>query len=166
MNSDARKILITGSVGSGKSTFARALAESTGLPLYELDTIAHPIPKSDYARPRDDQRSVLERIDRKGQWILEGSDRKYQRYLFDWADLVIFMDTPLSLRKRRIATRFLKQILGLEKCGYRPTLKMLKKMFHWTKSFEEGREEFVSFLSQFKPKVHHIKRSSTLSSQE
>ncbi|MDC7224673.1 MAG: hypothetical protein PQJ60_13090 [Spirochaetales bacterium] len=80
--SEPRKILITGSVGSGKSTFARRLAEETGLVHYELDRVAHPngVP---HRRTPEEQRMILEEIDAGGEWILEGTDRKYQRYLFD-----------------------------------------------------------------------------------
>ena len=35
----SRRILIIGCPGSGKSTFARRLAEKTGIPLYHLDAI-------------------------------------------------------------------------------------------------------------------------------
>ncbi|MBN2626574.1 MAG: dephospho-CoA kinase [Spirochaetales bacterium] len=71
----ARKILITGMVASGKTTLARKLAEESGLPLYELDRIAHPIDKSDYGRPHDEQKTVLEEIDESGSRLMEGSDR-------------------------------------------------------------------------------------------
>ena len=33
-----RKVIIIGSPGAGKSTFARKLREKTGLPLYYLDS--------------------------------------------------------------------------------------------------------------------------------
>ena len=36
-----RKVIIIGSPGAGKSTFARKLREKTGLPLYYLDLIWH-----------------------------------------------------------------------------------------------------------------------------
>ena len=35
------RVLVIGCPGSGKSTFARALAERTGLPLYYLDMLFH-----------------------------------------------------------------------------------------------------------------------------
>jgi adenylate kinase family enzyme len=89
-----RKILITGSVGSGKSTCARKLAGKTGLPYYELDSIAHPEEGSPEGRSPEEQRAVLEKIDQGGFWIMEGTDRKHQRYLFDWAERIIFLDTP------------------------------------------------------------------------
>ena len=36
-----QKVLVIGCPGGGKSTFARALRDSTGLPLYYLDRIWH-----------------------------------------------------------------------------------------------------------------------------
>ncbi len=40
-NKIMEKIMIIGSPGAGKSTFARRLKEATGLPLYYLDAIWH-----------------------------------------------------------------------------------------------------------------------------
>ena len=123
---------------------------------YELDTIAHPIDKSSYQSPIDEQIAVLKEIDRKGKWIMEGTDRRYQRCLFEWADLIIYLDPPINLRKRRIMTRYIKQITGIERCRYKPTLKMLKMMYQWTANYEKKREGFEAFLSQFGEKVYHI----------
>lgn len=53
------------------------------------------------------------------------------------AEIIIFLDTPLHIRRLRIITRFIKQRLGIEKCNYYPTFEMLKKMFKWTNDFEK-----------------------------
>jgi adenylate kinase family enzyme len=154
-----RKILITGSVGSGKSTCARKLAEKTGLPYYELDSIAHPEEGSPEGRSPEEQRAVLEKIDQGGFWIMEGTDRKHQRYLFDWAERIIFLDTPPNLRRRRIIRRFIRQKLGRETCLYTPTVKVLRQMFLWSAGDEKGREAFLDFLSQYGEKVRLLSDS-------
>lgn len=38
---DMKKIMIIGSPGAGKTTFARALSRRVGIPLYHLDAIWH-----------------------------------------------------------------------------------------------------------------------------
>lgn len=75
------------------------------------------------------------------------------RYLFDMADTIIFLDTPLWKRRIRILTRFIKQNLGIEKCNYKPDIRMLKMMYRWTRDFEENRKEFQSRLQFYKSKV-------------
>ena len=40
------KIMIIGSPGSGKSTFARKLRDKTGLPLFYLDMIKHKLDRT------------------------------------------------------------------------------------------------------------------------
>ena len=36
-----KRVIVIGSPGAGKSTFARNLRDRTGLPLYHLDNISH-----------------------------------------------------------------------------------------------------------------------------
>ena len=45
-----QKIIVIGCSGAGKSTFARALAEKTGLPLCHLDLIWHRADKTHITR--------------------------------------------------------------------------------------------------------------------
>ncbi|KIL42210.1 hypothetical protein SD70_01235 [Gordoniibacillus kamchatkensis] len=149
-----KKVLITGIVASGKTTLAEQLSEKIHVPWYELDSIVyHKTEAGRYKRTPDEQLEVIMDIDKKGTWIFEGTDRESYRCLFEMADTIIFLDTPLWKRRIRILTRFLKQNLGIEKCAYKPDTMMLKMMYKWTRDFERNRADFEARLKLFKNKV-------------
>ncbi len=153
-----KKILITGIVASGKTTLAKQLSKEKNIPWYELDEIVHPTNENESCkRSPIQQREIIFDIDKKGSWIFEGTNRDSYQYLFDMADLIIFIDPPLLKRQIRILSRFMKQKAGLEKCNYIPNLNMLKMMFEWTNDFEKNRDGFEDFLNQHNDKVISIK---------
>lgn len=148
------KIYIIGIVASGKTTLARKLSNERHIPHYELDCIVHA--KTDcgrYKRTPKEQVEEIIRIDRLGDWIIEGTYRQSCHCLLDMSDEIIFLDPPLWLRKYRIITRFIKQKLHIEPCHYKSNFHMLKMMFKWTKDFETNREQFEKMLAQYKPKL-------------
>lgn len=157
------KILIFGIVASGKITLFRELSLQYNIPCYEGDSIAwdHEC-KNNYKRSDLEQLNIILDIDKNGDWIIEGTYRESQKCLFDMADKIIFLDTPLYIRKIRIITRFIKQKLGIEKCNYNPTFDMLKKMFQWTKSFENKRSKYENILSSYEDKLIRIKSTKEL----
>lgn len=149
-----KKVLIIGSVASGKTTLAKLLSEKLNTPWYELDSVVyHQTAFERYKRTAAEQVKVIIEIDQNGDWIFEGVDRQSYQCLFDMADTIIFLDTPLWKRKIRIFIRFLKQNLRIEKCNYTPDLKMLKMMYQWTKDFENDRSKLEAKLQLLKSKV-------------
>lgn len=155
------KILISGIVASGKTTLAKKLSSTLNIPCYEGDSIAWGFPgEKRYKRTNEEQAETIQRIDQKGDWIIEGTNRESQKMLHDMADRIIFLDTPLYIRKYRIMMRWIKQKLGLEKCNYKPDIKILKQMFIWTSDFEKKRNEYEKYLSNYQDKliwVHSVK---------
>ncbi len=94
-NKIMEKIMIIGSPGAGKSTFARRLKEATGLPLYYLDAIWHRSDQTTLTKEEFDAK--LEEIVRKERWIIDGN---YQRTLglrLEWCDTVFLLDYPLEV---------------------------------------------------------------------
>ncbi|MDO7908657.1 hypothetical protein Q5741_19905 [Paenibacillus sp. JX-17] len=148
------KVLIIGIVASGKTTLAQHLSLSTGIPWFELDSIVHhQIESIRIKRTADEQAEVISHIDRQGAWIMEGTDRASYQFLYDMADIIIFLDPLLWKRKLRIFTRYLKQKLGIEPCHYKPDLKMLRLMYQWTRDFEQNRPAFEYKLRSYGLKV-------------
>ncbi|WP_255320095.1 hypothetical protein [Paenibacillus elgii] len=159
-----KKVLIIGIVASGKTTLAKRLSKKMNIPWYELDGIVHPqTPDGRYKRTADEQVEVIMDIDKSGAWIFEGTDRESYQCLFDMADTIIFLDTPLWKRRIRIFTRFLKQQLGIEKCHYQSDLAMLKMMYKWTRDFESNRANFESKLPSYQHKVIRLHDNKDLS---
>ncbi|MCU6792569.1 hypothetical protein OB236_10575 [Paenibacillus sp. WQ 127069] len=153
-----KKVLIIGIVASGKTTLAKRLSNRINVPWYELDSIVHHQNATGrYKRTADEQVNVIMEIDKKGKWIFEGTDRESYQCLYQMADTIIFLDTPLWKRKIRILTRFLKQKLGIEKCHYTPDIIMLKMMYKWTRDFEQNRGSFEAKLKLYNDKLIRLK---------
>ena len=148
------KIYIVGIVASGKSTLARCLSSELGIPHYELDVIVHG-EKGELAHRRTpaQQRELICHIDAGGDWIIEGTYRASCHLVLDLADRIVFLDPPLSLRRRRILTRFVKQQLGIEPCRYESDLAMLRRMYKWTRDFERDRPSFEAMLAPYAQKL-------------
>ncbi|CAG7642481.1 hypothetical protein PAESOLCIP111_04345 [Paenibacillus solanacearum] len=156
-----KKILIIGIVASGKTTLAKRLSKKMNIPWYELDAIVHHrTPTGRYKRTAEEQIEVIMEIDNRGEWIFEGTDRTSYQCLYQMADTIIFLDTPLWKRKIRILTRFIKQKLGIESCHYKPDFLMLKMMYKWTRDFEQDRSRFEAKLNSYSEKVIRLNNNS------
>ena len=159
------KIYIVGIVASGKTTLAKALSAQLGIPWYELDSVVHIYSKqAHYKRTPEEQADEINRINDTGDWIMEGTYRKSCHCLFELADHIIFLDTPLWKRKCRIFTRFIKQQLKIEMCNYRSDLHMLRLMYKWTYEFERDRPQFLDMLKNYQDKLIVISKPSELKS--
>jgi adenylate kinase family enzyme len=100
-----RRVLIIGPGGSGKSTFARRLAERTGLPLHHLDALYWhagwvPTPNEEWDR-------VVERLLGGDAWIIDGNYGRTLPTRLAACDTVVFLDLPRltcmwRLLKRRV----------------------------------------------------------------
>ncbi len=89
-----KRIMVIGSPGAGKSTFARKLRDKTGLPLYYMDMLFHKPDKTTVTREEFD--SELQRIVQTEDWIIDGN---YQRTLpmrFEACTDVFVLDYPME----------------------------------------------------------------------
>ncbi|GAB6109826.1 P-loop NTPase family protein [Fusibacter bizertensis] len=152
------KIYIIGNVGSGKTTLAKKLSRKLDIKNYEVDNIVHRNTKlGRIKQSEEDQILEFKRINETNSWIIEGTFRPSCKYLLETADLIIFLDVSMKIRKYRIVKRFIKQQLGLEKSSYKSNLKMLKAMFRWTNDFEKTRHEFEEMLYKYESKLTIIR---------
>ncbi|RFZ78770.1 hypothetical protein DS742_11705 [Lacrimispora amygdalina] len=157
------KILIFGSVASGKTTLAIKISEELSIIYYEGDCIAWGFPNEKrYKRSDQEQKEIIDKIDENSSWIIEGTYRESQKILYDLADKIIFLDTPLYIRIYRIIFRFIKQKIGYEKSNYKPTYDMLKHMFKWTNDFERNRNFHKNRLIKYEKKLIWIKSPNQL----
>ncbi len=102
----ALKILVIGSGGSGKTTFARRLAARTGLPLIHLDAL--------YWRPgweptpADEWRTTVEALVRRDAWIMDGNYGGTLDIRLEACDAVVFLDIPRLVCLWRVLKRRLR----------------------------------------------------------
>ena len=89
------KVLVIGSPGAGKSTFARKLSAVTGLPLYYLDLLWHKPDKTNLAAEEFDLR--LNEMMEKTQWIIDGNYLRTLELRLQSCDTVFLLDFPLEV---------------------------------------------------------------------
>lgn len=161
------KIVIFGIVASGKTTLAKQLSQKLGIPYFEGDCIAWGFAgEPRFKRTDQQQEEAISAIDQNPSWIIEGTYRQSQRLVYELADQIIFLDTPLYLRRARIAMRFIKQTLGLEHSHYKPTLGMLKQMYRWTRDFEQNRSTHEKRLLGYGDKLIWVHSAKQLKNRD
>lgn len=86
------RILIIGNAGSGKTTFAKALAEKTQLPLIHLDKLFWCGEWEHLSRDEFD--AVLQVELEKNEWIIDGNFGRTLPHRLKYCDTVFYFDLP------------------------------------------------------------------------
>lgn len=99
-----QKIIVIGCPGSGKSTFARALSELTGLPLVHLDMLNWNADKTTV--PKEVFRQRLREVLEKDAWIIDGNYGSTIELRLQHCDTVFFLDLPTEVCVEGVRARF------------------------------------------------------------
>lgn len=99
-----RRVLVIGPGGAGKSTFARSLAERTGLPLIHLDTLYWR--PGWIATPNEQWDRVVDELLTREAWVMDGNYGRTLPARLAACDTVIFLDFPRSVCLWRVAKRW------------------------------------------------------------
>ncbi len=98
-----KRVVVIGSGGSGKSTFARELAEITGLPVIHLDTVFW---RPDWEpTPKDEWKAQVEQMVKADEWIMDGNFGGTREIRMQAADTIIMLDLPRWLCMYRVVER-------------------------------------------------------------
>ena len=126
------KIYILGSVGSGKTTFAKRLSNELNVPYYELDNLVWEYhPDGDIRRSEEESERLFLEILNYENWIIENVGRSFFDKGFEEADTIIYLNISKRVLYKRVLLRWIKQNLGIEKAPYKTDIKMLRQMFAW-----------------------------------
>jgi adenylate kinase family enzyme len=110
---DARRVLIYGVTGSGKTTLAARLADATGIDWHSVDDLSWE--PGWVAVPDDEQRRRIQHICSRPEWILDTAYGKWLDLPLGHAQLIVALDYPrwFSLQRliRRTVTRTLSRRL-------------------------------------------------------
>lgn len=87
-----QRVLIIGSGGAGKSTFATELGRRTGLPVVHLD--AHYFTAGWTETPKDEWARRVEQLAGQSRWIIDGNYIGTMDTRLAACDTVVFLDLP------------------------------------------------------------------------
>ena len=105
-----QRVLVVGSCGAGKSTFARALAPRLGRPVVELDAL-HWGP--DWTpKPREAFRALAAAAAAREGWIADGNYSAVRDLLWPRAQTVFWLNYPFHTVMVRALRRTLRRSLG------------------------------------------------------
>ena len=143
------RILIIGSSGAGKSTFARQLGEITGIEVVHLDKI--------YWRPnwvempKDQWRKTVAHLLAGDTWIMDGNYGGTMEMRLAACDTVIFLDLPRLICTWRIIKRIVEYRDGVrpdigEGCRERFDWEFLRWTWNYPKRSKPAVEERLAKL--------------------
>lgn len=107
--SRARRILILGSPGSGKSTLSQRIAQRFGLKYISMDREFFWLPGWQL-RPRDETQGLVTKAIAGDRWLIDGTGLRTLDLRLTRADLVIWLRLPRSLCLWRILQRWRRYI--------------------------------------------------------
>lgn len=118
-----RRVIVTGLAGSGKSTFALALAAKTGLPVIHLDLHFW---KPGWVPPSENEwRKTQCGVLAGDAWIADGNYQETLDLRLERADTVVFLDMPWWLCAGRACLRGFRMPGELpEGCDYSAWLRL------------------------------------------
>lgn len=101
-----KRVLIIGSGGAGKSTFARRLARETGLPLIHLDALYW---KPGWIEPaKQEWAQTVEQLLTGERWVMDGNYSGTLEQRLAACDTVVFLDMPRWLCLVRVLKRYIQ----------------------------------------------------------
>jgi adenylate kinase family enzyme len=102
-----KRVLVIGSGGAGKSTFARRLGARLGLPVIHLDRAYwHP---GWVETPKDEWRRKVEELCAGDSWVMDGNYSGTLDLRLEACDTVVFLDLPRALCTWRVVKRSFTQ---------------------------------------------------------
>jgi adenylate kinase family enzyme len=149
-----RVAVLASASGSGKTTFARALAERLGVAFVELDALNHG-PGWTEATP-EELRAKVAPIVATDSWVIDGAYRgKLGDLVLQRADTVVWIDLPMRVWFPRLLRRTFARIVRREElwAGNRETLRNVffgrDSLFVFTLRHYRRRRRVYAQLAQF-----------------
>ncbi len=160
------RVSVRGTSGSGKSTFACALAERIAAPCFELDSLFW-LPGWE-ERTLEDFRAQVAAATSVDRWVVDGNYSKVQDLVGDRADTIIWLDYPFPVVLRRVVIRTFRRAFKREPCCNGNYERPIRALFHpdsivwWTiKTHRRRHRECEAVFSGPTPEGKRMVRLST-----
>lgn len=155
-----KRVIVIGSGGSGKSTFARDLGERSGIDVIHLDR-EYWRPNWD-AMPADEWQGTVAEMLKRDRWIMDGNFGGTREMRMRAADTIIFLDLPRRVCLYRIFKRTIKYYGRsrpdmTEGCDERFDLEFVRWIWNYPKT---SRQRLFKELEKF-PEKHVVILRST-----
>ena len=157
----ARRVLIYGVTGSGKTTLAARLSGITGLRWHSVDDLTWQPGWVEV--PAEQQRSLIHGICQEPEWILDTAYGKWRDEPLGRAELIVALDYPRWFSLQRLVRRTLARLIdGRLICnGNRENLRQILSsdsiiVWHFT-SFRRKRQRIRQWMTDpGAPPVHRL----------
>ena len=110
----AKRILVYGVTGSGKTTLARRISEITGIPWHSMDDVVGWLPGW-VERPPGDQRALVSTIVASDEWVLDTAYGHWRDLVLDRAELIVALDYSRLRSLARLTRRTAKRVVTRER---------------------------------------------------
>ncbi len=153
-----QRIAVVGVTGSGKTTFARALASRLKCPHVEMDAL-HWLPNWT-EKPLDQFRADVAQALASNCWVIDGNYGKVRDIVWSRAEAIVWLDYPLSLILWRLLRRTLRRIISREELwnGNRETMRNQlgrDSLFIWAlQTYPKHRHTYPALMQQ--PEYQHL----------
>ncbi|MEO7540121.1 MAG: DNA topology modulation protein [Pyrinomonadaceae bacterium] len=143
-----RRVIVIGSGGAGKSTFARQLGSVLGIEVIHLDRLYW---RSGWVEtPKDEWARTVAELVKRDSWIMDGNYGGTRGIRLAACDTVIMLDIPRRVCMFRIFKRVLmyrnrNRPDMAEGCGERLTIEFVKWVWNYRGRRGEIRREIESF---------------------
>lgn len=106
----SKRIAVTGTSGSGKTTTGRALAQRLGVPFLQLDEVNH-LPGWQEA-PIEQFRGRVDEFTRGERWVVDGTyHNRIGTLVWERADTLVWLDLPVRVWLLRLLRRVVRDIV-------------------------------------------------------
>jgi len=154
-----QRISVVGTIGSGKTTFARKTSTLLGVPNVELDALHW---EPDWAEaPNDLFRARVKQSLQGNSWVVDGNYHQVRDIVWSQADTVVWLDYPFRTIIGRLAMRTLRRILTHEQLwnGNQEHIRGLfsrDSVFMWAlRTYRRRRRQYPILLSR--PENLHLR---------
>jgi adenylate kinase family enzyme len=107
---DYQRINVIGTSGSGKSTFAKSLAEALQLPYFEMDQLFW---KPNWVESTDEEfLPKVEQVAARTQWVMDGNYSRSFPIKLKRAQLLVWIDLPFLTTTYRVTRRAIQRSLS------------------------------------------------------